>query len=249
MGKHWQTLLLGAPISLQMVTKPWIERCFLLGRKVMTNLDNIVKIRDITLPTKICLVKAMVFPVGMSGCESWTIKNWCFRAVVLEQTLQSPLDFGEIQPVQPRGNQSWIFIVEAETPILWPPDVMNWLIWKDPDVGKDWWREDKGMTEDDLVVWHHWNNGHEFEYTPGVGDGQGGLEWYSPWGHKELDINEQMNGTELFVKTHGIRIFIYFSEIYVFDYSGSFLLHLGFFSCCEQGLFSHCGVQASYWRE
>ena len=98
--------------------------------------------------------------------ESWTPKNWCFWIVVLEKNLESPLDYKEIQPVHPKGNQSWIFIgrtdAEAETPILWPPDVKNWLIWRDPDAGKDW-RQDKGMTEDEIVGWHHWLDGHEFE--------------------------------------------------------------------------------------
>ena len=122
----------------------------------MTNLDSILKSRDITLPTKVCLVKAMVFPVVMYGCESWTIKkNWCFWIVVLEKILESPLDCKEIKPVNPKGNQSWIFIgrtdAEAETPILWPPDMKNWLIWKDSDAGKDWRQEEKGMTEDEMV--------------------------------------------------------------------------------------------------
>ena len=107
--------------------------------------------------------------------ESWAPKNWCFWTVVLEKTLESPLDCKEIQPVHPKGNQSWMFIgrtdVEAEIPILWPPDVKNWLIWKDPDAGKDWRREEKGTIEDDMVGWHHQLNGHEFEWTLGVGDG------------------------------------------------------------------------------
>ena len=98
--------------------------------------------------------------------ESWML-NWCFWTEVLEKTLESPLDFKEIQPVNPKGNQSWVFIgrtdAEAETPILWPPDVKNWLIWKDPDARKDWRWEEKGMTEDEIVGWHHWLNGHEFK--------------------------------------------------------------------------------------
>ena len=136
----------------------------------MTNLDSILKSRDITLPTKVCLVKAMVFPVVMSELnykESWTPKNWCFWTVVLEKTLESPLDCKEIQPVHPEGNQSRIFIgrtdAEAETPILWPPDAESWLIWKDRDAGKDWRQEEKGMTEDEKVGWHHQHDGHEFE--------------------------------------------------------------------------------------
>ena len=149
-----------------------IKRHLLLGRKVMINLYSILKIRDITLPTKVCLVKAMVFPVFMYGREldykkDWAPKNWCFWTVVLEKTLESPLDCKEIQPVHPKGNQSWIFIgwmeAEAETPILWSPDVKNWLIWKNLGTGKNWRQEEKGMTEDEMVGWHHWLNGHEFE--------------------------------------------------------------------------------------
>ena len=120
--------------------------------------------------------------------------------VVLEKTLESPLDCKEIQPVNPKGNQSWIFIgrtdVEAETPILWPPDVKNWLIWKDPDAGKDLRQEEKGTTEDEMVGWHHWLNGHEFGKSLGVGDGQGGLVCCSPWGRKESDTTEQLNWTD-----------------------------------------------------
>ena len=150
----------------------------------MTNLDSIFKSRDIPLPTKVRLVKAMVFSVIMYGCEldceeNWVPKNWCFWTVVLEKTLESPLDCKEIQPVHPKGDQSWVFIVrtnaKAETPILWPPDVKSWLTGKDPDAGRDWGQEKKGMTEDEMAGWHHWLNGHEFEWTPGVGDGQGGL--------------------------------------------------------------------------
>ena len=150
-----------------------IKRHLLLVRTVMTNLDSIFKSRDITLPTKVHLVKAMVFPVVMYGLweldceEGWVPKNWCFWTVVLEKTLESPLDGKEIQPVYPKGNQSWIFIgrtdVESETLILWPHDAKNWLIEKDPDARKDWRQEEKGMTEDEMVGWHHWLDGHEFE--------------------------------------------------------------------------------------
>ena len=150
-----------------------IKRHLLLGKTVMSNLDSIFKSRDTTLPRKVHLVKAMVFPVVVYGCESWTIKkaecrrNWCFWTVVLEKTLESPLDCREIQPVHPKGDQSWVFIgmtdAEPETPILWPPDVKNWLIGKDPDAGKDWRWEEKGTTEDEMVGWHHQLNGHEFE--------------------------------------------------------------------------------------
>ena len=110
----------------------------------------------------------------------------------VEKDLESPLDFKEIQPINPKGNQSWTFIVrtDAEAPILWPPDAKNWLIGKDPDAGEDWRWEEKGTTEDEMVGWYHWLKGHEFEQPPGVGDGQGSLVCYSPWGHKELDMTE-----------------------------------------------------------
>ena len=125
--------------------------------------------------------------------ENWAPKNWCFWTVVLEKTLESPLDCKESHP---RGNQSWIFTgradAEAETPILWPLDVKNWLIWKDPDAGKDW-RKEKRMTEDEIVGWHHRFDGHEFEQAPGVADGQGGLACCSPWGCKESDTTERLN--------------------------------------------------------
>ena len=149
---------LGSKISADGDCGHEIKRRLLLGRKVTTNLDSILKSREVTLPTKVRLVKAMVFPVVMCGCEldykeSWVSKNWCFWTVVLEKTLESPLDCKEIQPVHPKGDQSWVFIgrtdVEAETPILWPPDVNSWLIRKDPDAGKDWGQEEKGTTEDD----------------------------------------------------------------------------------------------------
>ena len=124
----------------------------------------------------------------------WAPKNWCFGTVVLEKTLESPLDSKEIKPVNSKGNESWIFIArtdaEAEAPILWPCDVKNWLTGKDPDAGKGWWQE-KGMTEREMAGWHHWLNGHELEHTVGDGEGQGSLACCSPWGHKELDTTEQ----------------------------------------------------------
>ena len=132
-------------------------------------------------------------------------KNWCFGTVVLEKTLESPLDYKEIKPVNPKGNQSWIFIgrtdAEAETPTLWPPDGKNWFIGKDPDAGKDWRQEEKGMTEDEMAWWHHWLDGHEFEQALRVGDGQGSLVCCSPCGCKELDMTERLNWTELNVVT------------------------------------------------
>ena len=178
-----------------------IKRCLLLGRKGMTNLDNKLKSRDINLSMKVHLVKAMVFPIVMYGCESWTVKKaehlkidafelWCWRRL-----LRVPCK--EIQPVHPKGDQSWVFIgrtdAEAETLILWPPDVKSWLIWEDPDAGKDWGQEEKGTTEDEMVGWHHQLNGHGFGWTPGVGDGQGGLACYGSWCCKESDTTEQLN--------------------------------------------------------
>ena len=171
----------------------------------MANLDSILKSRDITLPTKVRLVKVMVFSVVMYRCESWTIKKadhrridafelWCWRRLL------SLLDCKESQPVHPKGDQSWVFIgrtdAEAETPILWPPDVKSWLIGKDPDAGKDWGQQN-GMTEDEMVGWHHRLNGHGFRWTLGVGDGQGRLVCCGSWGCKELDTTEQLNWTEL----------------------------------------------------
>ena len=138
--------------------------------------------------------------------QSWTLKNWLFWTVVLEKTLENPLDSKEVQPVNPKRNQHWIFggrtDAEAETPILWPPDVKNWVLGKDPDAGKNWWQEEKGMTEDEMVGWHHWLNRHEFEQAPGVGDGQGSPVCCSPWGHKESDTTERLNWTELSFYLH-----------------------------------------------
>ena len=148
-----------------------IKRYLLLRRKAMINLDSILKFRDITLLTKVHLVKAMVFLVvivcfwELDYRESWAPKNWCFWAVVLEKTPESHLDCKEIKPVNPKGNQSWIFTgrTDAEAPILWPPDAKNWLFGKDPDSGKDWRQKEKGKTEDEMAGWHHRLNGHEFE--------------------------------------------------------------------------------------
>ena len=149
--------------------------------------------------------KAMVFPVVMYGCEldceeSWVPKNWCFWTVVLEKTLESPLDCKEMQPVHPKGDQSWMFIgrtdTEAETPVLWPWHVKSWLIGKHPGAGRDWGQEEKGMTEDEMAGWHHWLDGCESEWTLGAGDGQGGLACCNSWGRKELDTTERLNWTD-----------------------------------------------------
>ena len=173
----------------------------------MTNLDSILKSRDITLSTKVRLVKAMVFPVLMYGCECWTIKKavldyqescaglsrklCCWRRLLRVTWTEN------IQPVHPKGNQSWVFIgrtdAEAETPILWPPDAKSWLIWKDLDVGKDWRQEERGTTEDEMVGWHYRLNGLEFGWTPGVADGQGGLASCGSWGRKDLYTTKWLN--------------------------------------------------------
>ena len=150
--------------------------------------------------------------------ESWAPKNRCFWTVVLEKTLESPLDCKEVQPVNPKGNQSWIFIgrtdAENEVPILWPPDAKNWLIGKDPDAGKDW-RQEKRTTEGEMVGWHHQLDGHEFEQAPGVGDGQGSLPCCTPWGHKELDTTERLNCNELKFLYLSIKPFLFFHKAHL----------------------------------
>ena len=131
--------------------------------------------------------------------ESWAPNNWCFWTLVLEKSLENPCDYKEIKPVNPLENQSWIFIgstdAKAETPILWPPHMKDWLIGKDLDARRDWGQEEKGTTEDEMAGWHHRFDGHEFEWTPGVGDGQGGLAYWDSWGHKESDTTEWLNWT------------------------------------------------------
>ena len=159
MGKQWETILGGSKIIADGDCSHEIKRCLLLRRKVMTNIDSILKSRDITLPTKVHLVKAMVFPIVMYGCESWTVKKadcrridafelWCWRRLL-------KVSWTPRRSNQTKGNQSWVFIgrtdVESEPPLLWPPDGKNWLIWKDPDSGKDWRWKEKGMTEDEMI--------------------------------------------------------------------------------------------------
>ena len=188
-----QPTRLPAPGILQARTLGWVAIAF-----SRTNLDRVLKSRDITLPTKIHLVRAVVFPVVLYGCESWTIKKvehwktdvfglWCWRR-------GSPLDCKEIKPVNPKGNQPWTYIgrtdAEGEAPLLWPPDVKSQLIGKDPDAGKDWRQEEKGTAEDEMVGWHHQFNGHEFEHAPGNDDGQGGLACCSPLGYRKLDVTK-----------------------------------------------------------
>ena len=168
----------------------------------MTNLDSILKSRDITLLTKVRLVKPVVFPVVMYGCVSWTVKNaeqrrtdafelWCWRRL-----LRVPWT-AEIHLVHPKGVQPWDFFgrndAKAETPVLWPPHAMSWLIGKDFDAGRDWGQEEKGTTEDEMAGWHHWLNGREFEWTPEVGDGQGGLACCDSWGQTRLSDWTELN--------------------------------------------------------
>ena len=173
MGKQWKlwlTIFLGSKITADGDWSYEIKRRLLLGRRVMTNLAY-SKQRHY-FANKGPSSQGYGFSCGhvwmwqLDYKESWVPKNWCFWTMVLEKTLESPLDCKEIQPIHPKGDQSWLFIgrtdFEAETPILWPPDVKNWLIWKDPDTGKDWGQEEKGMTEDEMVRWHHRLNGHEF---------------------------------------------------------------------------------------
>ena len=171
----------------------------------MTNLDRIFKSRDITLPTKVCLVKAMVFPVVMYRCESWTVKKaecqridafelWCWRRFL------SPLDCKEIQPVHSKGDQPWDFFgrndAKAETPVLWPPHEKSWLIGKDSDAGRDWGQHEKGTTEHEMAGWHHWLDGRESEWTLEVGNGQGGLACWDSWSRKESDTTERLIWSE-----------------------------------------------------
>ena len=196
-------IFLGSKITADGDCSHEIKRHLLLARKVMTNLDSILKSRDITLPTKVYLVgfsSGHVWMWELDYKESWVPRNWCFWTVVVVKTLESPLDCKEIQPVHSKGDQSWVFIgrtdVEAETPILWPPDTKSWLIWKDPDAGKDWGQEAKGMTEDVMVGWHHWLDGHGFGWTLGIDDGQGGLVCCGSCGHKESNTTEWLNWTD-----------------------------------------------------
>ena len=187
--------------------KQWLyhksRRCLLLGRKAMTNLDSIVQSRDITLPTKVHIVKAMVFPVvtyvwmwELDHKTGWGQKKGLFQVVVLGKTLESPLDCKEIKPVNPKGNQSWIFIgrTNGEAPIIWPPDAKSWLIRKDSDVGKELGQEEKRATEDEMFGWHHRLKGHEFEWILGDSEGQGSLvcckEW-SQWVRQDLLMEQQ----------------------------------------------------------
>ena len=201
--KQWQTLFSwGSKIIADGDCDHEIKRCLFFEKRAMTNLDSILKNRDITLLTKICIVKAIAFIVIMYRCGSWTIKKaehqrlaafelWCWRRLS-----GSPLDCKEIKPVNPKGNKTWIFIgrtdSEVEAPVLWPSDAMSWLIGKDSDAEKDWRQEERGMPKEEMIGWHHWLNGRGFEQAPGDSEGQGSLACCSPWGCKELDTTEQL---------------------------------------------------------
>ena len=180
----------------------------------MRRLDSILKIRDIILPINACIIKAMVFPIDPYRCESWVIKKAkhgrtdVFQIVVLKKTLESPLDGKEIKTVNPKGNQPWIFTgqtdVAAEAPILWSPDANSQFIGKDSDTGKDWRQEEKEITEDEIVGWHHQLNGREFEQTPGDSEGQRSPACYSPWDRRELHTTEWLNSNK---PLHGRKVF------------------------------------------
>ena len=196
MEKQWKQsdfIFGGSKITADGDFSHGIKRCLLLGKKVITNLDSILKSRDITLLIKVHLVKAMAFPVVMYGCESWTVRKaerwringfemWCWRRLSFE----SPLDFKEIQPVHSEGDQPWDFFgrndAKTETPILWPcKELIHWKrLWCWEGLGEG----GKRTTEDEMAGWHHWLNGHEFWWTLGVGDGQRGLVCCDSWGHK-----------------------------------------------------------------
>ena len=248
MGKQWKQWQIwfgrggGSKITVDGESSHEIKICLLLGRKTMTKLDRILKSRDITLLTKVCLVKAMVFPVVMYGCGSWTVKKaecwrinafelWCWR-------LESPLDCKETQPVSLKENQSWICIgrteVDTEASIIWPLDTKSWLTGKDPDAGQDGRQEEKGMTEDEKIGWHHWLSGHEFEQA------QGSLACCSPWGYKGSDTTEWLNWSYICL--------IYLSmDTYVNSMSWllQILLQWHWGTC----IFSNCGFRWIYDQE
>ena len=204
MGKQWQTLFFEAPKSLQIVTAAMKLKDSCSLEENLTNLDIILKSRRYFAdrgPSGISSSHVWMWELDYKHKESWVPKNWYFRTVVLEKTLESPLDCKEIKPVNRKGNQSWIFTektdAEAETPKLWPPDAKNWLIWKDPDadvkiimLNSKTWRGKKGTTEDEMIEWHHWLDGHEFEQALGAGDGQGSLACCSPWGCSQTQLSD-----------------------------------------------------------
>ena len=203
MGKHGWLYFSGLQNHWRWWLQHEIKRHLFLGRKVMNQPRQHIKKQRHYFVNKGRSSQGYDFFSGhvwmweLDYRETWAQKNWYFLTVVLEKTLESPLDCKELQPVHPERNKSLIFIgrndVEAKTPILWPPDAKSWLIWKDPDAGKDWGQEEKGMTEDEMIGRHHWLNGHGFGWTPGVGDGQRHLACCGWWGHKESNTTERLN--------------------------------------------------------
>ena len=186
-------IFLGSKITADGDCSYEIKRCLLLGRKTMTNLDSILKCKKIICQQSLNspsygFSSSHVWMLELDHKEGWEPRSWFFQSVIMERTLKSPLDSKEIKPVNPKENQFWIFIgrtdAEAETPVLWLSDAKGWLIGKDPDPGKDWEQEVKGVTEDEMVGWHHQLNGHEFEPTLSNSEGQGNLVCCSPWVRK-----------------------------------------------------------------
>ena len=188
--KQWDFIVLGSKITTDGDYSHEIKRCLLFGRKAMTNLDSVLKSIDIT-SDKGPSSQSYGFPSShvwmweLDHKEGWALKNWGFWSLVLEKTLESALDCKQIKLANPKGNQSWIFIGRTDAECLGPPDMKSWLFRKDPDAGKDWRQEKKETTEDEMVGWHHWFKGHEFEQALGDGRGQGSLTCCSPWGRKE----------------------------------------------------------------
>ena len=196
-------IFLGSKITADGDCSRETERCLLPGRKAMTILDSILKKHRHYFADKSPSSQSYGFSSShvwmweLDHKEGWVPKNWCFQIVVLEKTLWNPLDCKEIKPVNPKGNQPWLFIGmtdnETEAPMLWPPDMKSSLIRKGPDAMKDWRQEEKGTTEDEMVGWYHQFSGHEFEQALGDGEGQGSLACCSPWGSKESDTTERLN--------------------------------------------------------
>ena len=220
MGKQWkqcQTLFFWAPKSLQMVTAAMKLKDDYSWKESYDQPRQHIQKQRHYFANKGSSSQGYGFSCGhvwmweLDCEEGWALKN-----VVLEKTLESPLDSKEIQPVHPKGDQSWVLIggtdVEAETAVLWPPDAESWFIWKDPDAGKGSGQEEKGTTEDEMIGWHHQHNGHGFGWTLGVDDGQGGLVCCGSWGHKESDMTEQLNWTELKPRSHALLQGIFLTQ-------------------------------------
>ena len=252
MEKMTDFIFLGSKITADGDCSHEIKRCFLLGRKYLTQPRKHIKKQRHHFASKVPSSQSYGFSSSHAWMweldykESWAPKNWCFWTVVLEETFESPLDSKKTQPVNPKGNQSLIFIgrtgADAETPILWPPDVECRLIRKGPDAGKDWGQEEKWTTEDEMVGWHHWLNGHEFEQAPGGCEGQGSLTFCSPWGCKESDTTEWLSNSNNFTTAnfgvwHCLLIILLLSPSFVLVCS---LYHClcTCLSCLECGLLS-----------